>query len=150
MLSEFLVGGLNQSRLRQLAARVVAAARVVDGASFCAIFDELTTTHDIPPGVAFSTTMRARRAGGLTKDIVYLRGLRDLLEHLAEDADPSIMFLGKMALPHVPLIRELRAREVLRAAPLRPPCLAAPGARERLDWLTRGRTVLDLPKMTVS
>ena len=144
VLAEFLVGGLNRSRLRLLAGRVVAAARVIHGTPFTAIFDELTRTHGLAPASAFSTTMRALRSGGLTKDVVYLRGLKTLLEHLATDGDLEILFLGKMSLRHVPLIRELRAREVLKVPPLRPPCLDAPGAQEKLDWLRAGRTVLDL------
>jgi uncharacterized protein (TIGR02421 family) len=146
VLSEFLAGGLNRSRLRLLAGRVVTAARVIDGESFAAIFDELTTTHGLTPRTAFSTTMRAWRSGGLTKDVVYLRGLKALLEYLAGNGDVEILFLGKMALRHVPLVQELRAREVLRPPPLRPPCLDLPGASEKLDWLREGRTVLDLPE----
>jgi uncharacterized protein (TIGR02421 family) len=148
VLSEYLVGGLTRSRLRLLAGRVVAAARVIEGASFAAIFDELTTTHGLTPRTAFSTTMRVRRSGGLTKDIVYLRGLVTLLEYLAGNGDIEILFLGKMALRHVPLVQELRAREVLRPPPLRPPCLDVPGAQEKLAWLREGRTVLDLPETT--
>lgn len=150
VLSEFLVGGLNRSRLRLLAGRVVAAARVIDGESFAAIFDELTTTHGLALRAAFSTTMRARRSGGLTKDIIYLRGLKKLLEYLAGDGDIEILFLGKMSLRHVPLVQELLAREVLRSAPLRPPCLDVPGAGEKLEWLREGRTVLDLPETTIA
>jgi uncharacterized protein (TIGR02421 family) len=149
VLSEFLAGGLNRSRLRLLAGRVVAAARVIDGEAFAAIFDELTTTHGLTPRTAFSTTMRAWRSGGLTKDVVYLRGLKALLEYLAGNGDVEILFLGKMALRHVPLVQELRAREVLRPPPLRPPCLDLPGAREKLDWLREGRTVLDLPETNI-
>jgi uncharacterized protein (TIGR02421 family) len=148
VLSEFLVGGLNRSRLRLLAGRVVAAARVIEGEPFTRIFDELTTTHGLAPRAAFSTTMRAHRSGGLTKDVIYLRGLKNLLEYLANDGDIEILFLGKMSLRHVPLVQELRARDVLRSAPLRPPCLDVPGVREKLDWLREGRTVLDLPEMT--
>jgi uncharacterized protein (TIGR02421 family) len=150
VLSEFLVGGLNRSRLRLLAGRVVAAARVIDGAPFTAIFDELTTTHGLTPRTAFSTTMRAMRSGGLTKDVVYLRGLKSLLDYLSGDGNLEILFLGKMALRHVPLVQELRAREVLRPAPLRPPCLDVPGAQDKLAWLREGRTVLDLPETTIS
>lgn len=150
VLSEFLVGGLNKSRLRLLAGRVVAAARVIEGATFVPIFQELSETHGLTPRTAFSTTMRVLRSGGLTKDVVYLRGLKTLLEYLAGDGDVEILFLGKMALRHVPLVQELRAREVLRPPPLRPPCLDVPGAREKLAWLREGRTVLDLPETIVT
>jgi uncharacterized protein (TIGR02421 family) len=148
VLSEFLVGGLDRSRLRLLAGRVAAAALVIDGADFAAVFDKLTETHALPPRTAFMTAMRALRGGGLTKDVVYLRGLKQLLEYIAADGDIDILFLGKMALAHVPLIAELRAREVLREPPLRPPCLDVPGAQQKLEWLREGRTVLDLPKAT--
>jgi uncharacterized protein (TIGR02421 family) len=148
VLSEFLVGGLNRSRLRLLAARVVAAAHVIDGASFSDIFEDLTRTHGVPARMAFTTTMRARRAGGLTKDIVYLQGLRELLDYIAGGGEVAILFLGKMALSHVPLVQELRARQVLSTPPLRPPCMDMPGAADKLQWLRDGRSVLDLPKST--
>ena len=32
---------------------------------------------------AFTITMRVFRSGGLTKDAVYLRGLRELVDHLS-------------------------------------------------------------------
>lgn len=150
VLSEFLVGGLNKSRLRLLAGRVVAAARVIEGVTFVPIFQELSETHGLTPRTAFSTTMRVLRSGGLTKDVVYLRGLKTLLEYLAGNGDVEILFLGKMALRHVPLVQELRARQVLRPPPLRPPCLDVPGAREKLAWLREGRTVLDLPETIFS
>ncbi|MGH7502406.1 MAG: flavohemoglobin expression-modulating QEGLA motif protein [Longimicrobiales bacterium] len=149
VLSEFLVGGLDRNRFRLLAARVVAVARVIEGASFAEIFDELTTAHGLTRRTAFITTMRVRRAGGFTKDVVYLRGVKALLSYLGEEGDLDILFLGKMALRHAPLIQELLAREVLRPPPLRPPCLELADARERLAWLREGHSVLELPEASL-
>jgi hypothetical protein len=38
------------------------------------------------------------RSGGLTKDAVYLRGLRELVDHLSRGADLDVLWLGKMPL----------------------------------------------------
>ena len=54
--------------------------------------------------------MRVFRAGGLTKDLVYLRGLVDLLAHVRHDHALDALWLGKMALDDVPLVEELAER----------------------------------------
>ena len=60
--------------------------------------------------------MRVFRGGGLTKDAIYLRGLLQLLAHLARGGALEPLLVGKIALDHVPLVEELVLREVLRAA----------------------------------
>ncbi len=82
VLAEYLVGGLSRPRLRLLAARVVAAAHMIDGATFVETFRELDRTHGFSQRTAFVVTMRTYRGGGLTKDAVYLRGLRQILDYL--------------------------------------------------------------------
>ena len=74
-------GSLTAFRLRQLASRVLTVDRRVAGASFHEAHEALVS-GGIPPGSAFTTVMRVFRAGGMTKDAIYLRGLVDLLAHL--------------------------------------------------------------------
>lgn len=98
VLSEFLAGYLPGERLRVLAARVVAAAMSGSGEQLPAIFACLHEGHGLPTNDAFDVAVRARRGGGLTKDAVYLRGLRDLLRYLEAGGEFDALFLGKFAL----------------------------------------------------
>ena len=79
MLAEYLSGWLPGERLRVLAGRVVAADMAIHGTGCPGSFACLHETHGFSTGDAFDVAVRARRGGGLTKDAVYLRGLRDLL-----------------------------------------------------------------------
>jgi hypothetical protein len=82
------------------------------------------------------------------KDAIYLRGITRLLEALAEGLSLEVLFVGKFALDHVPLIQELLDRGVLQPAWIRPRWLDLPGAPERLDRLRAGLSVTDLYEPT--
>ena len=144
VLAEHLVGGLSRPRLRLLAARVVAARLMVDGASFVETFKTLDRTHGFARRTAFVVTMRTYRSGGLTKDAVYLRGLLQILEYLAGGGNLEPLFVGKIAVQHIPVVRELQWRGVLTEAPLVPRYMNLPDALERLDELRAGVSVTDL------
>nr|WP_255681917.1 tyrosine/phenylalanine carboxypeptidase domain-containing protein [Luteimonas sp. BDR2-5] len=107
VLAEFLSGFLPGERLRVLAARVVAARMAVDGATLPAIFQRLHVAHALPTDDAFDVAVRARRGGGLTKDAVYLRGIRDLLAYLQAGGAFEALFVGKFALPQLELLDRL-------------------------------------------
>lgn len=144
VLAEFLVGGLSRERLRLLAARVVAVQHMLDGASFQEVFRELDDEHCFAQRTAFGIAMRVFRGGGLAKDMVYLRGLDRLLAYLGGGGRIEPLLLGKLGVDHVGLVEELRWRKVLRQAPLRPRYLDDPDARERLERVRQGVSVLDL------
>lgn len=144
VLAEHLVGGLDGGRLRLLAARVVAVRSVIDGADFVETYRLLTAEHGIRPASAFTMSMRVHRGGGLTKDVVYLRGLVRLLDYLADGGDLRPLYVGKVAFEQLPQMRELLWREYLKPPALRPNYLNAPGARARLARLRTPHTVMDL------
>jgi len=144
VLAEYLTGGLDPRRLRVLAARVVAIDKLLDGAGFLDIFGCLRTDHGIPARTAWSIAIRAVVGGGSVKDAIYLRGITRLLDALAEGLDLDTLFVGKLALDHVPLVEELLERGVLHPAWIRPRWLDVPGAAERLDRLRAGASVMDL------
>ena len=150
VLAEYLAGGLDPRRLRVLAARVVAVAKMLDGAGFLEIFESLRTEYRIPARTAWSITIRVVVAGGSVKDAIYLRGITRLLEFLVEGGSLDVLFVGKFALDHIPLIQDLLEREVLQAAWVRPRWLDVPGAKERLDRLRAGASVMDLYEGAVS
>ncbi|MDO5498922.1 MAG: DUF1704 domain-containing protein [Propionibacteriaceae bacterium] len=119
VLAEIACGGLTAGRLRQLAARVITAHDRVVGASFTEAHEHLVELG-FPASSAFTTVMRVFRGGGLTKDAIYLRGLIDLLDHLAAGGSIDLMFLGKFALDDLPLIADLHERGILIPAVFRP------------------------------
>jgi uncharacterized protein (TIGR02421 family) len=144
VFSEYLVGGLSRPRLRLLAARVAAARWMIDGATFIDCFRELDGSHGFGARTAFVVTMRTYRAGGLTKDAVYLRGLGQILKHLGSGGQLEPLFIGKIAAQHIPVVRELRWRGVLCEPPLTPRYMNDPAALERLRRARKGLSIIDL------
>jgi uncharacterized protein (TIGR02421 family) len=144
VLAEYLTGGLDPRRLRVLAARVVAIGKMLDGAEFLEIFESLRGDYGMPTRTAWSIAIRVVVGGGSVKDAIYLRGITRLLEALAEGSSMEVLFVGKLALDHIPLVQDLLEREVLEAPWVRPRWLDVPGARERLDRLRAGVSVRDL------
>ena len=53
--------------------------------------------HGFEKRTAFSIALRVYRGGGLTKDVVYLRGLCQVLEYLKSGGDLELLFVGKIA-----------------------------------------------------
>ncbi len=143
VLAEFLVGGLSRFRLRQLAARVLAAHRMVAGEPFRDVFTTLIN-YEFSARSAFTTTMRAFRAGGLTKDAIYLRGLLDLLTHLHNNGRLDNLWLGKLSLSDLPLVDELSQRGVLTPPRLLPRYLNEPATSMRMG---EAATLADLSKL---
>ena len=150
VLAEYLTGGLDPRRLRVLAARVVAVGHMLDGAGFLDIFELLRAEHQMPARTAWSIAIRVVVGGGSVKDAIYLRGITRILEALAEGSSLDVLFVGKLALDHIPLIQDLLDREVLQPPWVRPRWLDVPGAQDRLDRLREGASVIDLYEGDVS
>ena len=144
VLSEWLVDGLTAGRFRTLAGRVIGCDAMVAGADFVETFRTVRDGAGLSDRRAFGIALRLHRGGGLTKDMVYLRGLRDLLRHLGAGGEYWTLFVGKMALRHLPAVTDLLEREVLRPPPLRPSYARDPRAMDRLDRARLGLSVLDL------
>ena len=144
VLAEYLTGGLDPRRLRVLAARVVAIAKMLDGAGFLEIFESLRQDHRMAPRTAWSIAIRVVVGGGSVKDAIYLRGVTRILEALAEDGSLDVLFVGKLSLEHIPLIQDLLDRKVLHEPWVRPRWLDVPGAAERMEKLRGGASVTDL------
>jgi uncharacterized protein (TIGR02421 family) len=143
VLAEHLVGGLDAARLRQLAARVVAVHQMLEGAEFPEVHRVLVHAG-VPRTQAFTITTRVFRSGGLTKDAVYLRGLRDLVDHLAAGHELDVLWLGKMPLEAVPLVAEMHRRGALVDPLLRPRFLDDPVARDRLAAIPNASSLASL------
>ena len=144
VLAEYLVGGLTRPRLRLLAARVVAALQMINGASFIDVYRELSQEYKFNQYTAFTITTRIFRSGGLTKDAVYLRGLVKLLDYIKQGGDIDILLVGKISANHISIIKEFQWRKVLVPPPLRPSYLFNQEANEKLKKLRSGYSVLNL------
>jgi uncharacterized protein (TIGR02421 family) len=143
VLAEHLVGGLSGARLRQLAARVVAVHQMTAGAAFPEVHAGLVDAG-VPRRQAFTIALRVFRSGGLTKDAVYLRGLRALVDHLAAGNRLDVLWLGKMPLEAEPLVAELYQRGALSDPLLCPRFLDHPFARDRLASFTSVESLVEL------
>ncbi len=150
VLSEYLVGGLSTARMRTLAARVVAVHRMIQGSTFCETFQTLHETYGFDPHVAYTITLRVYRAGGLTKDAIYLRGLVEIMLYLAKGGDVEPLLVGKLAVEHIPVVKELLYREVIRKPIFRPRYLELESASARLSRIAAGAGVLDLIEPNVA
>jgi uncharacterized protein (TIGR02421 family) len=138
VMAEYLVGGLDRLRMRLLAARVVAARAVEEGAEFVDTFRTLTQAHGYSPGGAWHIATRVHASGGFTRDLIYLRGLVRLREFLRKGGELRPLYVGKIAQKHVPIIEELRYRRVLLDPPLTPRFLDDPAALDRLEAVRGG------------
>ena len=148
VLAEYLVGGLTASRLRTIAARVIAVDAMLEKATFIDTFRMLTKEYGFTQRYAFIIAMRIYRGGGLTKDAVYLYGLIHVLKYLRGNGELRPLFVGKIAARHLPVIRELQLRGVLKPTPLLPRYLDEPDVQPRLDRVRNGLTVLDIARET--
>lgn len=113
VLSEFIVGGLNNERLRIIAARVIVVHHMLLGSSFRDTFGLLIDQYNFSPETAFQISMRVYRGGGLTKDALYLKGIIELLTYLKEGNNVHLLMMGKIRKDYLPIIKDLLQKEVL-------------------------------------
>jgi len=146
VLAEHLSGGMRPARLRVLAYRVLAAHLRGEGADFRETYERLTE-FGCGRHTAFTTTMRAYRSGGMTKDAIYLRGLARLLDHLSSGGELEPLFVGKISFDSISLVAELRERKVLLEPPLTPRFLSYENAENTLAEIRKGRGLLEMAGM---
>jgi len=144
VLAEYLVGGMTVTRLRLIAARVIACAMMLEGASFKTTFDAMVRDYGFSERTAFMLTLRVYRGGGFVKDAIYLRGLYEVLAHLEDGGSLDPFWSGKIAASHFPVIQELESRGLLKPARILPLFLSRKGASERLDRARSGLSPIDM------
>lgn len=144
VFAEYLVGGLTPARLRTLAARVVAARAVSDGAEFIDTYRLVTNDLGVPARSAFTIAMRVHRGGGLVKDAVYMRGLQGVVDYISEGGRLDSLLVGKIAPEHTAVIEELQRREILVTPPLRPNFLNGPDAHYRIERVRDGISLSEM------
>ena len=112
VINEERMGYIDTARTRVFAARVVAAMAALTS-SFRDIYAELRDLG-FSHGESFTMTRRVKRGlchtqepGGFVKDHAYLWGRVLVEEYVLTGGDLSRLYLGKIALEHVPFIDDL-------------------------------------------
>ena len=144
VMSEYLAGGLTPNRLRTLAGRVIGGSARMEGADFLQTFRLLKLNYDFSPERAFNITSRIMQGGGFLKDIIYLKGLVQLRDYLQEGGDYKQLLIGKFALKHTEIIKELTEREVLNTSKIQPSYFLNDDFEEKMNLIREG---LPLSKM---
>lgn len=116
--NEEKAGVFSNNVLREYAAKTVAVNSSLEK-SFYEVYKELLKY--VPKEVAYRTTQRAKRGlsdtagkGGYTKDIVYLQGYYDVKKYIEEENDITLLYVGKVGLKHVQVVKELLEEGVLK------------------------------------
>ena len=136
VFAEWAVGGLSFTRLRLIAARVVAVDAMQRGSEFMDTYRLLRRDLGFSIAGAFSIATRVHRSGGLAKDAIYLEGFRAIVRYIASGGPLSPFWLGKIALTDVPAIEELLQRGLVHAPTFLPSYLNRPEAESRIARLT--------------
>ncbi|MAN59182.1 MAG: hypothetical protein CMC08_05025 [Flavobacteriaceae bacterium] len=144
VLSEYLIDGLSGNRLRLLAGRVIAGNALLAGANFKQMFQLLYSDHDFSKERAFNITSRMFQGGGFLKDIIYLKGLVELRDYLADGGAMEPLLAGKFALKHVTVMQDLTNRGLLVPPKLKPRYLMHDNVTQKLEQLNQGMPLSNL------
>lgn len=144
VLAEYLTGGMTAERLQLLAARVVACDAMLKGALFPETFKLLTADHGLHKQRAFNVALRVYRGGGFAKDAIYLRGLHQVLNHLADGGSLTPLWMGKISAEHLGAVEELRSRGLLKPPSIQPTFLSSTPVRQMLKKAMSGVEPIDL------
>ena len=143
VLAEYLTGGLTNSRLRTLAARVVAVQEMISGKTFIETFSLLTDQYKFSPPTSFNICMRVYRGGGLTKDAVYLKGFLNIISYIKQGKDLKQLLIGKIREDYLPVVQELIHRNILKPAPITPRYLTS-DFTEKLNLLKEDGSIFKM------
>lgn len=107
VFSEYMSGSLTMKRLKELAYRVIAVNSLAKGYSFSKTFRLLHNTYDLDRERAFYISVRAHRGGGLTKDYLYLSGLKKIHQRYQKGKNINFLLTGKVSLDYETRIKYL-------------------------------------------
>ncbi len=139
VLSEYLSGNLDVSRLQTLALRVLVISKLLKGYDFKRTFEFLMDLGKIDENQAFYMTARIFRGGGFTKDYLYLKGFRDILRMYQDGTNFESLLIGKTSIKYKSLIEELIDRKILLPPMFRTKSLLNPVPADPLtDYLLKG------------
>jgi len=110
--SEYCSGSLTISRLKSIALRVLAVHYMLQHSDFVKTYHALIDEFCLAKDTAFTLTTRVYRGGGFTKDYLYLKGFRDIL-NLAKQGNIENLLIGKTGINELNIINELVERNMI-------------------------------------
>ncbi len=114
IMSELLSGCLSIGRLKELALRVLAVHSLTKGNDFRTTYEMLKDTYNVNEDKLYYLVTRVYRGGGFTKDYLYLKGFKAVLEMQAQDVKLDNLFLGKTSHSHLTILNEMVDRGILQ------------------------------------
>ncbi|MGB0938608.1 MAG: flavohemoglobin expression-modulating QEGLA motif protein [Colwellia sp.] len=112
LYSEYCSGSLTVKRLKIIALRVIAVKYMLEHGDFVKTYHSLLNEFNLDKEFAFTLTARVYRGGGFTKDYLYLKGFRDVL-NLAKENDIDDLLIGKTGILDFDIISEIVARGMI-------------------------------------
>jgi uncharacterized protein (TIGR02421 family) len=132
ILNEYLSGNLTLERLRELALRVIAVDLFIKENDFRTIYEKLISKYGVSEDKSFQIVTRVWRAGGFTKDYLYLKGFIEVLKLYQKGESLEPLLLGKISVEYRESIKELMARGVLNRPHHTPKTFEEPLKKENL------------------
>jgi uncharacterized protein (TIGR02421 family) len=112
LYSEYCSGSLTTKRLKTIALRVIAVQYMLEQGDFVKTYHALINEFDLDKNFAFTLTTRVYRGGGFTKDYLYLKGFRDVL-NLAKEGSIDNLLVGKTGLLDFNIVSEIVERGMI-------------------------------------
>ncbi len=113
ILSEYLSGNITITRLQELGLRVLLVNMRTRGYEFKDAYRMLVEEYNQKSENAYYLATRIYRGGGFTKDYLYLRGFRDLLNYWKSGKSLENLLVGKTSLGYIDTINEMVARGMI-------------------------------------
>ena len=132
LYSEYCSGSLTIERLKTIALRVIAVKYMLEHGDFVKTYHALMSEFMLEKDFAFTLTTRVYRGGGFTKDYLYLKGFRDVL-NLAKGQSIDNLLVGKIGTLDFEITNEIVERGMI----------AKPQALFDLSYKSSGNAVLD-------
>lgn len=112
---EELTGKMPPEKKRDYASRVIAVDSVCQSLDFRRTFKRLKS-YGLTDNQSWNMTLRAHRGGGYVKCHLYLKGFLKIKEFAKKDGDFKTLFLGRVGLSDLSLVRKLLRRGVIKPA----------------------------------
>lgn len=107
IMSEYLSGYLSINRLQTIALRLLAIQKLLQGSSFIETFHFIMDSGKMSSDQAFYITARVYRGGGFTKDCLYLKGFKDVMNLYNNNVNLSNLLIGKTSIKYASVIDEM-------------------------------------------
>lgn len=112
---EELTGWVDKEKMKDYAARVIAVDSVYQGLDFRETFGRLKS-YDLSDNQAWDLAVRVYRGGGYIKDHIYFDGFLKIKEFAKKDGNFRLLYLGKIGIGHLPLVKKLLRKGLIKPA----------------------------------